>query len=218
MDTASKNWRLVITGLQVCLFYSGYAAAQLPEADGTATSPVTGGDSIFSNELMTPELFRQIVAKPGDHIPLMPELSDVPIWTNADVHIMMKYVSGKTFTEKITQTTRTADGKYIIYTINSEFYHQTMSSIMTFDEKASTLKVYGLYSGGHGGDVITESAVVYDYAKKTYTGTSSYGDGFKEITTGSYTSTNDFSNTLVYKNGALFMTREALATRVSSAN
>jgi len=167
---------------------------------------------------MTPELFRQIVAKPGDLIALTPELSDVPIWTNADIHIVMKYVSGKTFTEKIMQTTRTVDGKYIIYTINSEFYHQTMSSIMIFDKKSSTLKVYGCYSDGHGGDVMTESAVIYDYAKKTYTGTSLYGDGFKEITTGSYTSTNDYSSTLVYKNGALFMTREVSATRVSPAN
>jgi hypothetical protein len=217
MNTVSKNWRLVITSLLVSLLYSG-AAAQPLETDGTATSPVIDRGSVFSNEPMTPELFRQIVAKPGDHVLLIPELSDVPIWTNADVHVVMKYASGRTFTEKVMQTTHTVDGKYIIYTINSDFYHQTMSSIMAFDEKASTLKVYGLYSDSHGGDAITESAVVYDYAKKTYTGTSSYGDGFKEITTGSYNSTNDFSHTLVYKNGALFMTREVSATCASPAN
>jgi len=67
---------------------------------------------------------------------------------------------------------------------------------------------YGLYGNGRGGDILTEGTAVYDYAKKTYTITSSYGDGFKEITTGSYTDTEDSAKTVVHKDGVLFMTRE----------
>jgi hypothetical protein len=65
-----------------------------------------------------------------------------------------------------------------------------------------------IYGDGHGGDIVTEGTVVYDYAKKTYTITSAYGDSFKETTTGSYTDTEDFAKTVVYKDGTLFMTRE----------
>jgi hypothetical protein len=214
MNSALRYWRFVVTGLLVCLLCNWYYTAESQEADSSAKTPAAGEVPASTYEAMTPEQFREIVAKPGDLIPLVPQLSDVPIWTNATVSLVMKYASGRTFREKMVQTTRTVDGKYIVYTINSKFYHQMISSILAFDEKASTLKVYGLYGDGHGGDTMTEGVVVYNFAKKTFTGTSSYGDGFKEITTGFYTSTNDFSRTVLYKNGAVFMTREVTATPV----
>jgi len=41
--------------------------------------------------------------------------------------------------------------------------------------------------------------------QENYTITSSYGDGFKETTTGSYTDTEDSAKTVGYKEGVLFI-------------
>ena len=161
----------------------------------------------FSQEPMTPARFLEIVGKPSDAVPLVPQLAAVPFWTNATISNVMTYASGKVFREEMTQTARTVVGKYIVFTVQSKFYNQRMNAIATYDEKASALKVYGLYGNGHGGDVVTEGTAVYDYAKKTYTITSTYGD-FKETTTGSYTDTEDSAKTVVYKDGVLAMTRE----------
>ena len=92
-----------------------------------------------------------------------------------------------------------------------------MNAILTFDEKAQFLKVYGLFSDGQGGDIVTCGTAVYDYAKKTYTISSSYGDGFSETTTGSYTDREDVARTVVYKNGFLFMTRVARTRPLAAA-
>jgi hypothetical protein len=167
-----------------------------------------------NQEAMTPELFRKIVATPGDSVPLAPQLAAAPFWTNAVVSNEMTYASGKIFTEEMTQTARTVRSKYVVFTVQSKYYNQPMSAILAYDEKASTLKVYGLYGNSHGGDIVTEGAIVYDYAKKTYTSTSSYGDGFKEITTGSYTDTEDVAKTVVYKDGVSSMTREVVTRPV----
>ena len=157
---------------------------------------------------MTPARFREIVGTPGDAVPLAPQLAAVPFWTNATVSNVMTYASGKVFQEEMAQTARTVGGKYVVFTVQSKFYNQQMNSVLAYDEKASVLKVYGLYGDGHGGDIVTEGTAVYNYAKKTYTITSSYGDGFKETTTGSYTDTEDSAKTMVFKDGVLFMTRE----------
>ena len=163
----------------------------------------------LSQEQLTPDKFREIVATPGDKVPLQPKLAaGSPLWTNATVDVVLKYQTGKVFKEDITQTAKTIDGKYIVFTGQSQFYHQPMSSILTYDEKASALKVYGLYGDGHGSDVVTEGLIVYDYGKKIYSASSTYGDGFKEITVGSYSDMESSDRTLVYKNGILFMTRE----------
>jgi hypothetical protein len=163
----------------------------------------------FSQEQLTPERFREIVATPGDNVPLQPKLAaGSPLWTNATVNVVLKYQIGKVFTEEITQTAKTIGGKYIVFTGQSQFYHQPMSSILTFDEKASALKIYGLYGDGHGGDIVTEGLIVYDYEKKIYAASAAYGEGFKEITVGSYSKTESSDRTLVYKDGVLSMTRE----------
>jgi hypothetical protein len=171
----------------------------------------------FGQESMTPARFREIVNLPGDMVPLVPQLAPVPFWTNAVVSNVMTYASGKVFREVMTQTARTVGGKYVVFTVYSQFYQKPMSGVLAFDEKATALKMYGLFGDGHGGDVVTEGTLVNDYVKKTYTATSSYGDGFKETTAGSYTDKEDFAKTMVYKNGVLFMTREATTHPVTSS-
>jgi hypothetical protein len=170
--------------------------------------PLSTNAASLSQETMTPARFLEIVGTPGDAVPLAPQLAAVPFWTNAVASNVMTYASGKVIREELTQTARTVGGKYVVFTVQSKFYNQPMNSILTYNAKASPLKVYGLYGDGHGGDIVTEGTAVYEFARKTYTITSSYGDGFKETTTGSYTDTEDSAKTVVYKDGVLFMTRE----------
>jgi hypothetical protein len=158
-------------------------------------------------ETMTPARFQEIVSTPCDTVPLASELASVPFWTNAVVSNVMTYASGKVVREEMTQTACTVAGKYIVFSVQSRFYNRTMHAIATYDVKAAALKLYGFYSDEHGRDVVTEATIVYDYTKKTYTITSSYG-AFRETTTGSYTGTEDTAKTVVYKDGELFMTRE----------
>ena len=218
MNSAPKYRRLMIIGLLVSSLWIGYAATGSQDAAGSITNSANDASSTLNQGPMTPERFREIAALPGDLAPLGPQLSSVPFWTNAVVSVVMKYASGRTSTEKVTQTAHTVSGKYIVYSINSEFYHRTINSIMAFDQKASALKVYGLYDDGHGGDALTEAVVTYDFEIKAYSATSTYGDGFKEVTTGSYTSFSDFSRTVVFKNGAMFMVREVTAMPAPPSN
>ncbi|MEI7809755.1 MAG: hypothetical protein WCJ07_14855 [Verrucomicrobiota bacterium] len=164
----------------------------------------------FGQEAMTPGRFRDIVNSPADAVPLVSQLAAVPLWTNAVVSNVMTYASGKVFSEEMTQTARTVGGRYVVFTVQSKFYNQPMNALLVFDEKTAALKTYGLYRDSHGDDMMTEGTVVYNYAKKTYTITSSFGAGFNETTTGSYTDTEDHANSKVYQSGALFMSREVV--------
>lgn len=192
------------------LFLTGLVRATETVASTNAAS--------LNEETMTPARFREIVGKPGDAVPLVPQLAAIPFWTNAAISNVMTYASGKVFQETLTQTARTVGGKYEVFTVQSKFYNQPMNAILTYDETSSALKVFGLFGDDRGGDVLTCGTAVYDYAKKTYTITSSYGDGFKETTTGSYTDKEDFAKTVVYKNGVLFMTREARTSPIASVS
>jgi hypothetical protein len=194
-----KNSLLVLCSL---LVFIGLVRAS------ETVSPLSLNAASSNQETMTLARFREIVGTPGDAVPLMPQLAAVPFWTNAVVSNVMTYASGKVFREELTQTARTVGGKFVVFTVQSKFYNQPMNSILAYDEKASALKVYGLYGDNHAGDIVTEGTAAYDYTKKTYTSISSYGDGFKETTTGSYTDTEDSAKTVVYKDGVLFMTRE----------
>jgi len=179
-----------------------------PVRASETVSPLSTNAASLSQETMTPARFREIVGTPGDAVPLMPQLAAVPFWTNAVASNVMTYASGKVFPEELTQTARTVRGEYVVFTVQSKFYNQPMNSILAYDKKASALKVYGLYGDGHADDIVTEGTAVYEFARKTYTITSSYGDGFKETTTGSYTDREDSAKTVVYKDGVLFMTRK----------
>jgi hypothetical protein len=82
-----------------------------------------------------------------------------------------------------------------------------------YDAQAAALKTYGLYTDEQGRDVLTAGTIVYNFAHKTYTITSSHGD-YKETTTGSYTDSQDTAKTQIYQNGELFMTREVKTHRL----
>jgi len=158
----------------------------------------------FGQETMTPERFKEIVAMPGDALPLPSQITSAgSMWTNAIASVVMKYQTGKVFTETIKVSGKTVGGKYLVFTAQSKFYQQPMNSIVTYDAKASALKTYALFGG-----VLTFTTSVADYDKKIYAENSSYGDGFDEITVGSYSDTENSERTMVYQNGVLFMTRE----------
>ena len=165
----------------------------------------------FAQEKMTPEQFRKLVATAGDTTPLVPQLARIPLWTNATVDIVLTYTSGKVFKEETPLTAKTIGGRYIVYTIQSKYYQQPMSSILTFDEKAPALKNYGLF-----GEVATESLIMYDFDKKITASTSTYADDYKEIGLGSYSTSESSDRTLVYKAGVLIMTRESTCHPVTS--
>lgn len=178
-------------------------------ADTTAAGSVTS-----TQKTMTTERFRELAAAPGDSVPLEPKLASVPFWTNAIITNVTAYATGKVAKEVITQTARTEGGKFVVFTLNSELYHQAMDTILAYDEKASALKAYALYSNDKGSDMIIESTIVYDYGKKTYTMSASY-DGYKETTKGSYASKEDFARTSIYKDDLLFLTREVTTRPVN---
>lgn len=158
----------------------------------------------FGQETMTPELFQQIVATPGDGLPLPPQItSAMPLWTNATATVVMKYQTGKIYTESGKVSARSVGGKYVVFTVQSKFYKQPVNSILTYDTKASAIKTYGFYGG-----TVTIATAVIDYDKKIYAENSTYGDGFNEITVGSYSNTESSEHTIVYHNGVLAMTRD----------
>jgi len=196
------SFHFVVLGLALLLVSTGVLLA----AEPVLTSGTNA--TLSSQEPMTPARFKEIASAPGDATPLVPKLAVLPRWTNATVSVVMKFASGKTVTEEVPQTTRTIGGRYLVFTGQSTFYHQTMHGILTYDEPASAYKIYGLYGDGHGGDLVIGGTIIYDPAKKIYAATSIYGDGFTEIGVGSYSATESSDRTLVYTNGVLFMTRE----------
>jgi hypothetical protein len=152
--------------------------------------------------------FTKIAAATGDDTPLSPQLAKAgPHWTNATVTIAMKYQDGKVYNEQVASTAKTVKGKYIVTIAESQYYHQKMTSISTFDEKASAFRTWGLF-----GDTVTEETTVYDFDKKIYATFSAYSDGFTELGVGSYSENAETSRTLVYKGGVLFCTRDVTVT------
>lgn len=158
-------------------------------------------------EVMTAARFREIAATPGDKVPLLPKLAAIPLWTNAEATVVMNYATGKVVQEELSPQARTVGGKYVVYSFESKFYHKPVNCILTYDETASALKNFGLYADGQADDVVVEGTWVYDYDRKVYAGTSTYGNGFQEITVGSYSATESSDKVMVYRNGVLFMTR-----------
>lgn len=153
---------------------------------------------------MTPQRFRDLVAAPAVNVHLVSKLADAgPVWTNTTVNISLKYETGKVFTEEIAGTSKIISSNCVVFTVQSKYYKQPMSSLMTYDEKAQAIKNYGLY-----GETVTEATAMYDYTKRIYATTSNYGDGFMEIGAGSYSEKESSDKTLVYQHGVLVMTRE----------
>lgn len=159
-------------------------------------------------EPMTPGRFREIVAMPGDATPLVPPLAAIPFWPHSVVSNVMTYATGQVFSEVLTQSARPVSGRYVVFTVQSQFYDQPMTSLLTYDEAGAVLKEYGLFGDGHGSDLVTEGTVIYDYTRHSYTASAAYGDGFTETTQGAYFGDECLDQTRVYQHGVLFMTRK----------
>lgn len=156
-----------------------------------------------AQEAMNAERFKSIVAKPGDTTALRPELSALPFWPKVKTTITLEYQDGKTHKEETTATAKTVEGNYIVLSLDSKYYKQTMHAVTGFDEKAKAIRTWALF-----GEVLTESTMVVDPKRKTSAGTAAYGDGFTEISVNSYSDRGAHHRAQVFKNGVLFMTRE----------
>jgi len=163
---------------------------------------------------VTPERFQELVDTPGDNVPLSHRVDiGVPLWTNAEINLVLNYASGRVVTEKMQGTAKTIAGKYIVHTVQSELHHQPMHSIFTYDEKSGEFKEYGLFS-----NKVTEATLTFDTKAKTFAAKASFGTGFTETSTGSYSDVGESSHTVVRLNGEYFMTRDETTRPVSSGN
>jgi len=166
--------------------------------------------TVRGQEQMTVARFREIASTSGDSVPLNPRLTaGGPLWTNATIAISLKYANGTNFNEVVSETAKTIGGRYVVTTIQSQFYKQPTDSILTFDEKASAYKVWAIF-----GETVNEGHIVYDFQKKIYAMNSAYGNGFTELDVGSYTATESSDQTQIFKNGILFCTRASKCTPV----
>jgi len=163
-------------------------------------------------EEMTVARFKQIEAKQGDDKPLIQQLVRVPVWKKAVIIISVKYQDGKSFKEECSVATKTVEGRYIVYTVESQYYGQPVSSILEFDEKAQAYKQWGLF-----GDTLTHSTIVYDFEKGVLASTSSYQPGFVEISIQTFSNEEESAHTLVYRDGVLFLTRDSKTRPITKA-
>jgi hypothetical protein len=152
---------------------------------------------------MTPEQFRKLAATPGDSKVLRPELASLPFWKNAKCSITLKFQDGRVFKEEMDGTAKTIDGKYIVFSADSQYYKERMHSIVTYDDKAQALKQWGLF-----GDTLTEETMLYDFDKKISASTSRYAGGFMEVTVASFSANEVSGRAPIYKDGVLNLTRE----------
>ena len=161
---------------------------------------------------MTSMRFNELVAIPGDTKTLRPELAAFPFWRTSKCSITMKYQDGLIFKEDCTQAAKTIDGRYLVLSMYSQFYKQTMYAIAAYDEKASAVRQWSLF-----GDTLTEATIIIDPETKVSASTSRYGDGFMEICAGSYTDIVMTDHAEVFKDGRLFMTRDAKTWPIPTA-
>ena len=162
---------------------------------------------------MTPEQFRKLVAIPGDTNALRPELASLPFWRDAKCSITLKYQDGRVFKEECAQTAKTVGGRYIVFSVDSQYYKQTMHAIAGYDEKASAVRQWGLF-----GDTLTEATMNFDPERKICAWTATYSGGsVMEISMGSFSDKEMSDRTLVYKDGVLFLTREVSTRPIATA-
>ena len=164
-------------------------------------SLVTG--IVWSQEQMTPERFKKLVATPGDTNALRPELASLPFWRAARCSVTLKFQDGRVFKEEMAQTAKTIGGNYVVFSMDSQYYKQTMYSILAYDDKALAIKQWGLF-----GDGVTEETMIFDLDKRISASTSTYAGGFMEIAVGSFSKNEMSGRALAYKNGVLYLTRE----------
>lgn len=160
---------------------------------------------------MTLAKFRKIASSDGDAKAMRPELSKIPIWKESDAELKLNYADGRTILEKTRVTTKTVEGNYIVYSGYSTLYKTSMSSIIGYDEDASSITQWGVF-----GDVLVKAIIVRDDKNKTSASFSQYGDGYEEIATEHFSEAEITGHAKVFKDGVLFMTREIIARPVTA--
>jgi hypothetical protein len=164
-----------------------------------------------AQEQMTAERFREIAGSLGDAVPLAAELRELPFWPKANLRGTLCYADGRRFEEVVVQTTKSVRGRYLVIATESKLYEKPMYSIVSYDPDSASLHQWSIY-----GDVVVDSVLNVDVGRNIYAQSSSYGDGFTELTVGSYTKSGSKEKTLVWRAGKLFLLREVEA-RVAGA-
>jgi hypothetical protein len=156
----------------------------------------------WGQDPMTLEKFNTLVAAPGDTNAMRPELASFPFWKSARCSTVIKVPGGQVFTEESVQNVKTVGGKYVVFTMDSQFSKQPLQAVIGYDEKASAIKSWGIA----GGDLVA-GIVVFDPERRTTAFSSTHGE-VMQISVGTYSDMEGFSRMLVYKNGVLSLTRE----------
>ncbi len=152
---------------------------------------------------LTPEKFDKIVSTPGDSIPLSGQLTNFPYWPKAETSMVLKTQDGKIVRDHIVGTARTVSGKYIVLSMQSQLYQQEINSVVYYNQKDSTFEIWG-----KDGDTMLKVSIVLDPQNKTYKTSASYGDGYIESGTGSWSDNEQDTRAFIYKKGTLIMTRD----------
>ena len=168
--------------------------------------------NVWSQEAMTPKRFKELIATAGDTNALRAELASFPFWRTAACDLTMRWQDGRVFRETCPANARTIAGKYIVFSVASKYYQQTMYSIAGYDEKASAVRQWAL-----SGDTVLESTMIFDSEKKVSASTSRYSPGFMEISAGTFSDKEMTDHTVVYKDGTLFMTRDSRTWPIDGA-
>jgi hypothetical protein len=161
---------------------------------------------------MTPARFKQIAAAPGDSIPLNPNLSKIPFWAKSKISCSMEFQDGRRFEETCNVHSKSIDGRYVVSTVDSEFYKRPMQSILEYDEKAKAYKQWGLFDS-----TVTSALVIYDFEKGTSAATASFDPKYLELSVGSFSEDESVNRTQVYQDGVLVLTRNTKSWRVREA-
>jgi hypothetical protein len=151
---------------------------------------------------MTLEEFNSLVAAAGDTNALRTELAVLPFWRVAKCSTTFKFPNGRVFTEESVATTKTIDGKYIVWSMESQYLKQSLRAVIAYDEKALAIKSWGIAGGA-----LAVSTVVLDPERRVVASSCTHGDSL-EISVGSYSATESFSRMSVYKNGVLSLMRD----------
>jgi hypothetical protein len=156
----------------------------------------------WGQDSMTLEQFNTLVATSGDTNALRAELASLPFWKVAKCISVFILPDGRAFKEESVATTKTIGGKYVVFSMDSQYIKEPMRAVIAYDEKASAIKSWGIAGGS-----LAVSTVVLDSEKRITASSGTHGD-FTEISVGSYSDAEAFSRVSVYKNGVLSLTRE----------
>ena len=181
----------------------GYSLTSLSTGDCvlfTAVFLIAG--VAWGQDSMTLEKFNTLVATPGDTNALRPELASFPLWKATRCRTVVRLADGQVSTEEAVGTTKTIDGKYVVYSTDSKFSKEPLRAVIGYDDKASAIKSWGIAGGS-----LAEGTIVFDPERRVSAFTGTHGE-FMQISVGTYSDTEAFTRMLVYKNGVLAVTRE----------